>query len=141
MRFLSRFLVLACVAIILAGCGSKRVATTPVSGTATYKGKPLKFGSVLFQPEVGPPATGTIQPDGTFTLSTYTTGDGAVVGKNRVQVSCSDKQDPNAPKQTGNVEQTVGKSLIPQKYTNYSTSGLEIDVKPGMSPVPLDLKD
>jgi len=138
----TRLLVAAAMALalVVAGGCRKGMPTVPVSGKVTYKGQPLKFGSVLFQPEVGPTARGAIQPDGTFTLSTDGK-DGAVVGKHRVEIKCATTQDPSAPPPNRNTEQPAGKSLIPERYTSYGTSGFEVEVKSGMEPVPLDLKD
>ena len=61
------------------GCGSDAspyVGTTvPVKGKVTYKGKPLTQGQIVFEPDnSGREAHGSIQPDGTFELSTFTTG-------------------------------------------------------------------
>ena len=56
----------------------------PVSGTITYKGEPVPRGTVNFLPEAGTeirPASGEIQPDGSYKLTTQTPGDGAMAGK------------------------------------------------------------
>jgi hypothetical protein len=121
------------------GCGSNRLPTAPVEGKVLCDGKPLEFGGVLFQSDLGPPALGAIQPDGTFRLSTYRDGDGAVLGTHRVQISCYDVQHPDADairrRETG-----VGKSLIPQKYTRYDSSGLAVEVRAHNEPVLLQLR-
>jgi len=123
--------LLACVlaALAIAGCGGSRLKTVPVEGKLAYKGEALKFGSVLFQPEHGPPARGEIQPDGTFRLSTFGTNDGAVLGTHRVQIACNESQDPNAPPPNPDVEVARGESLIPEKYSNYATSGITFEVE------------
>jgi len=116
----------------LAGCGGpERLPTAPVEGRVLYNGEPLAFGSVVFIPEAGPPAKGKIQPDGTFRLSTYGDGDGAILGTNRVEITCSSTQDPNAPPPDPSEEMPVGQSLIPQKYTDCQTSGFAKEVKEG----------
>jgi hypothetical protein len=71
----------------------------PVSGAVTTGGKPVGGLIVTFQPL--PPEGGTsaaakraigeTDSDGSFTLSTSTKGDGAVVGKHRVMVLSSDR--------------------------------------------------
>jgi hypothetical protein len=108
-----------------AGChrGPKMV---PVTGKVVYNGQPLEFGSITFQPPSGQPAQGNIQSDGTFTLSTYRLNDGAVVAKHKVRLACYESQKPGAPKAPG--EQTLGKLLIPEKYTFYDQSGFTADV-------------
>src|SRR6476469_2683029 len=64
--------------VVLAGC-NRGPKMTSVTGKVIYNGHPLEFGVVMFQPPSGQPAQGQIQPDGTFTLSTYRLNDGAVV--------------------------------------------------------------
>lgn len=101
-------------------------AMMPVTGQVKYNGKPLEFGSIYFQPASGQPARGDIQSDGTFTLSTYRLNDGAVLGSHKVRISCYESQKPGTPKAAG--EQTLGKLLIPQKYTLLDQSGLTAEV-------------
>jgi hypothetical protein len=93
-----RLLALAVVALHLvscAGCGSGPVALAPMApakGKVIYKGKPLTVGTVRFEPEgVGRMASGKLQPDGTFVLSTLKEGDGAAIGHHRVYVTDVDK--------------------------------------------------
>jgi hypothetical protein len=97
-----------------------------VTGKVLYNGRPLEFGSVMFQPSSGQPAQGQIQSDGTFTLSTYKFNDGAVVGTHKVRIACYESQKPGAPKAPG--EQTLGKLLIPLNYTLFDQSGFTADV-------------
>jgi hypothetical protein len=101
----------------------------PVSGKVLYNGQPLKFGTVAFQPPRGQYASGDIQSDGTFELSTYRPNDGAVAGTHQVRITCYESQRPNAVKAPG--EQTLGKALIPTKYTIFGQSGLTAEVKEG----------
>ena len=73
------------------GCGGGGTPhlgkTVPVKGRITYRGKPLVQGTVTFEPEdTGREASGDIGPDGTFVLTTFTDGDGAVPGIHRVRV-------------------------------------------------------
>jgi hypothetical protein len=129
------------IAIVAAGCGNHRNLAF-VSGKVTYHGKPLQFGSVMFQPESGQPATAAIQPDGTFTMATRGEGDGASVGKNRVRVSCFESQSPSYKPANGPGELSLGKSLIPQKYSSYETSGITVEVRSGTNePFIINLTD
>jgi hypothetical protein len=89
-------------------------------------GQPLEFGSVMFQPASGQPAIGEIQSDGTFTLSTFAPNDGAVVGTHKVRIACYESQRRGAAKGPG--EQSLGKLLIPMKYTLFDQSGLNAEV-------------
>lgn len=115
-----------CAFLLLAGC-ERGPQMVQVTGKVLYNGQPLKFGSVTFQPPTGQPARGEIQSDGTFSLSTYRPGDGAVVGRHKVRVACYESQRPTAVKPPG--EQSLGKLLIPQKYTLFDESGLTADVR------------
>ena len=118
-------LSVAALLLPLVGCGSSSAsgaATLPVKGTVTYKGKPLTKGTVIFEPEgAGKEATGAIQPDGTFVLTTYKKDDGAVVGKHRVMVDNADK-------------------TVPAKYAGPGTSKLEVEVTSGKTDYPIELK-
>ena len=128
-------LILSTLSVV--GCGGPDIVE--VTGKVTYNGEPLPAGTVMFQPvggEHSQPATGEIQSDGTFKLTTREQGEGATVGSNRVLVN---SYEPTT--NSGGGEATVGKSRIPTKYTRYGTSGLTVDVKPGMDPVLLELND
>jgi len=75
--------------VLLTGCGGGEFDTTAVSGTVTFDGQPVTSGRIRFVPQgdstiTGKPAQGEVQPDGTFVLTTYDEGDGAVVGRHRV---------------------------------------------------------
>ena len=121
-------LLVAGLCAAVCGCGSE-FELAPAKGKVTYQGKALEFGSVVFQPEKGPPARGTIASDGTFVLQTDGKN-GAVVGKHKVRVTCNENQRPGytAPKDE---EPGVGKSLIPKKYARAQTSGITKEVTAG----------
>lgn len=110
------------------GCGSNAapqgVPTVPVKGKITYKGKPLTQGSITFEPDYGREAHGAIHPDGTFELTTYKDGDGAVPGVHRFAVSG-----------TG----TRGREAVPLKFRNTSSSNVEVEVKEGKTEYAIDL--
>lgn len=110
-----------------------------VEGVVTYEGEPLRFGSVMFQGPQGPPATGKIV-DGAFNLAVRGYGDGAMLGVNRVRVSCYEAQSPDY-RASSEAELSLGRSLIPIKYTNPRTSPLSVTVSPGTNRVTLDLSD
>ena len=111
--------------LLLAGC-NQRPPTAPVSGVVTYRGKPLTHGSIMFQPDAGPPGRSVIGPDGTFTLWTFEEGDGAIVGRHRVRVVSFDESKKGDATQK---ETTTGSSLIPQWYAYIRSSGLEYQVE------------
>ncbi len=84
--------VMALVTVALAvtaGCGkSDRPATYPVTGKVTFgDDTPLAGGQITFRSLDHPlSASGAIQPDGTFQLTTYEPNDGAVAGRHRAAV-------------------------------------------------------
>ena len=122
---------LAAVAVTLClGC-SHNPPTVPVSGKILYQGKPLPYGTVMFQHESGgQPSRGSIESDGTFQLSTYKLGDGARPGVNLVRVACFEGSDPNYKSNAPEGEIVLGKSLIPRKYNSFGSSGLRVEVAP-----------
>lgn len=125
-----------------AGCsgGSDQLETAEVHGKVTYKGEPLEMGTVTFIP-VGPgkSATGEIQEDGTYTLTTYSKGDGATIGKHGVMV-ISERDTSNLPAESA--EANVDLSLIPEKYSmSPKTSGLTAEVKEGGNEINFDLEE
>ena len=125
---------------VTAGCSGGRLPMAAVQGKVTYHGKPLEFGSVIFQPQAGPTASGPIQADGSFRLSTYGRDDGAVLGKHQVLITCYDNQRPAGAPPDLSKEPGAGRSLIPPIYSTMN-SPLEIEVKKGMEPVALELTD
>ena len=132
------FVVLLTLAVAAIGCGRGGPELAPVSGKVVYNGKPLPFGAVTFQPESGRSSTGIIQPDGTFQMATSGRGDGAVVGKNEVRITCFSSQDPS---NEGPAGLALGKALIPQKYMSYQTSGFVVEVQSGSNdPIVFELK-
>jgi hypothetical protein len=79
-------------ALAFAGCGNGIPKTYIVTGKVVYKGgKPVTYGRVEFQSTSHPElrATGGIQTDGTFALTTTLGGKsvaGAVVGEHKVLI-------------------------------------------------------
>ncbi len=111
----------------VSGCGSSAASTgaptAPVRGKVTYKGQPVTKGRIIFEPDgKGKEATGEIQPDGTFVLTTYKKDDGAVLGNHRVSISTASR-------------------TLPLKYGSPNTSKLEVEVVEGKTDdYTLDLK-
>lgn len=110
------------------GCGvSDRPAIAMVSGIVLLDGKPLSQGTVVFTPEFGRAATGTIQADGRFVLTSYHPGDGASLGKHRVAVIAREQ----LPSDGGPIGIRAGRSLIPDFYSDNAKSGLTFEVGEG----------
>src|SRR5262249_16128995 len=77
------------------GCGSgrgKMAEMGKVSGKVTYNGRAVSKGTVSFFPilgkggETGQSALGELGSDGSFELTTFDTGDGAITGQHKVIV-------------------------------------------------------
>lgn len=87
--------VLALLPLLVAlGCsGSGR--PVKVNGVVTLDGKPLPNAMVSFinEDEKGPPANGGTGSDGTFRLTTYSSGDGALPGTYKVTVSLAPEEE------------------------------------------------
>jgi hypothetical protein len=128
--------------LALVGCdGSGEASVVAVRGKVVLDGQPLKFGSVTLQPTRGQPAQGDIDPQGEFVLSTYRQGDGAAVGRHKVKVTCYSSQDPAAKRSSANGNESLGVSLIPERYTRFDTSGLEVAILAGgIKPYTIELR-
>jgi hypothetical protein len=123
---------------LLCGCGANN-GLAPVQGRVLLDGQPIAGAAVLFEPESGGvPATGVTDASGQFSLTTSGRGAGASLGKNSVCVSKQVIAQPNRKVEEGEI--VAMKSETPVKYASPQTSGLTIDVKPGMPPVELQLQ-
>jgi hypothetical protein len=116
------------------GCGrpAYQLETAPVRGKVTLDGRPLPSGYVVVPTSRGRMASGKIQPDGTFVLTTYDEGDGAQVGSHPVVVN----EVPPDEFSSVPIEQRIS---IPSRYGSAGTSGLQVTVEPGEENV-LDLE-
>ncbi|MFM7318436.1 MAG: hypothetical protein ACKO5E_15940 [bacterium] len=135
-----------CFALVLAGCGGEP-GLARVKGRITYKGKPVEKGEVFFTPEEPGKrgARGIIDSSGNYALSTYESGDGAYVGKHRVNVISQGPDKPIPPKMKGRMMeedmQGTGDPLIPRKYFSAQSSGLSADVANSSNQFDFDLQD
>jgi hypothetical protein len=129
----------ATLAGLFVGCSGEdpRPATVPVQGKVTYQGQPVPKGTITFQAASGEAAVGEIQPDGTYTLSTFKEKDGAIPGAHKVMIVANTGDPTKMPSTPGYV---VPKDLIPQKYASLETSGLEITVSKDKPSYDFELK-
>jgi hypothetical protein len=121
------------LAATLVGCGQKGPVLVPVRGEVTFKGAPLKEGTVVYLPaESGDArqASGRIQPDGTFVLTTFKNGDGVVPGQYNIVIYSYAPRAGAAP--TRDQMEAAAKSgkalletVIPEKYSTPGASGLK----------------
>jgi hypothetical protein len=138
------FWVFPVAVLLAAGCGGA-AKTAPVSGTVTYKGKAVPNAHVTFAPEDGRRAAeGVTDQGGRFALGTFTTNDGALIGKHRVNIIARGPDRPPKPGESSSGmpgETMPGDPVIPQKYFAPDTSGLTFEVKPGSNRADFELKD
>jgi hypothetical protein len=135
---------LICLAFfLLAGCGgSTDVLVFPTSGIVNYEGKPMSGGgSISLVPtssQAGKAAGGIINPDGTFVMSTYGDGDGAMAGTFRVMIAQTTTAEPDfggdsdAPGAAAKAEgtSTVDKAdIIPLIYADPINSPITVTIE------------
>jgi hypothetical protein len=112
----------ATLLVAFAGCGG---GLAPVRGKVTLPdGKPASGSQVVFESQQDGKqisARGDVHEDGSYELSTFKPGDGVPLGKYRVQVN---------PPPVVNAEAAQRAPFHP-KFSDFSTSGLEFEVKAG----------
>jgi hypothetical protein len=115
------------VMIFLIGCGSNEFGST-VKGVVTLDGKPITPGLVTFAPEdpSAVPAVSDLDPNGSFELTTNKKP-GLAPGNYRVAIQAF--RPPDIPE--GQRTMTPSEPLVPEKYFDVNTSGLEFTVEPG----------
>lgn len=132
---ISRFLAVLFFATVMSGCQHRGVdlPASPVSGRILYRGRPLTFGRIAFIHPSGQAAGTEISNDGMFKLNVFQ-------GNNRVSIECYDTDKPGSAKKRSRMMED-NKSLIPDRYMNYGTSGLTLDVQGEVDNVEFTLKD
>jgi hypothetical protein len=117
--------MVAVAAALVAGCGkpAHQLETAPVHGKVTLDGQPLPSGYVVVPTARGRMASGRIQPDGSFVMTTYDEGDGVQVGTHPVIVN-------ELPPDEFSPVPADERVPIPTRYTSAGTSGLTVVVKP-----------
>lgn len=91
----------------------------------------MSAGLLIFSPQrdsdnmkmnLGKPAQAIIQSDGSFTMATYGSNDGAVIGKHRVELNLAVLEDDD-----------------PEQPCKYAIPGLIVEVLPGENYLEIDL--
>lgn len=124
------------VCLVLAGCGSGRPETAVVRGKIIYKEKPVPNGTITFIPKAGPSATGEIQSDGTYTLTTFRPGDGAILGEHIVIIVAMQDMSNRLPEERN----PLPPPIVPDKYTNIATTDLKAQVSAGENVIDFKLE-
>jgi hypothetical protein len=152
-------LALAFASLLMAGChGEPRPPMGRVYGKVTYKGQPFDSGMVVFSPVSGPVgstgqlATGKLSKDGSYRLTTFDDGDGALVGEHVVMVKANklvrtakpaknDTEQIRQPGPDGKLSYVHLESLIPKRYANPNNTPLRFGVKAGDNEYNIDFTD
>ena len=120
------------------GCKSSGPQMVRIRGIVSYQGAPLTNvtqGIVRYSPKGAGSgareATGRIQPDGTFVMTTFQKDDGVVVGEYDITVSAYSGQELSRQQTESGVQSAGPKLMIPEKYLKPSTSGLSDTVASG----------
>ncbi len=133
-------LVMIASMAFLTGCGQGGGrGQIAVTGTVTLDGAALAGAAVMFGGAEGAdPVTAVTDASGTFSLQ-------AVAGRNLVAVSKTEPGSGGPPAEddglmpSGDAPPAPTKPLVPGKYANFRTSGLEVNVSVGMEPVNIEL--
>jgi hypothetical protein len=149
-RMIRLFVVL--LAVVSCGCsGGERLGT--VTGTVKVNGRIVTQGTIMFIPADGKAAVGAIAKDGTYSLTTYASGDGALVGEHRVTILATlvgagsmapasiDDEIAIASGKAGNKLLVPGKVewIVPERYSQLTQTDLTATVKPGKQTIDFDL--
>ncbi len=113
------------VMLALMGCGPSRPPAFKAHGKVSFpNGSPVRVGTIEFRSREHPiHARGTIDEDGSFTLTTYRNGDGAIAGTHDCVIVQMVITEDTKAKRHG----TVG--VVHPRYASYSTSGLECTIE------------
>ena len=117
-----RALILCIASVFVAeGCDERAPERVPIAGTVLIDGEPLTTGTIRFVPASGRPASSAILADGSFVLAAESvdrvTQPGVPPGEYRVQIASSVIVD----------DETI-RWNVPQKYADFRTSGLVVNV-------------
>ena len=138
-------LLAALVLLLTSGCGSDYPPLGPVSGKVTVDGEPVPVGRIVFYPSKGRPAMGTIGEDASYELTTFNPGDGALVGNHTVTIKATRTTGSSGPKNFEEEAQGIQfihgttEWLVPQKYSDRSTTPLTAAVKAESNTINFDL--
>ena len=121
--------------LVLPGCSSGP-AKGEVHGKVTFKGQPLKEGTVTFlNTKEGGAAEATINADGTYAVA-----GGAVVGEyDRVEIKPLTEMKDTDPGKTPPSRVEKPAPNIPLKYRMQGTTPLKATVKPGKNEINFEM--
>lgn len=129
--------------LVLTGCGS---GSAVVSGTVTYRGKPVPGGSVILYCSDKQIVRGTIGPDGRYTIPNVPAGSAVVTVQTHARVPAGLKLRQNLPPSVDSptppaaATSADGAVLIPPRYALPEESGLVVVIDRGQVAYDIDLK-
>ena len=115
--FVHRLSIILAAALCLPGCSEPKFY--PARGKVILYGVgPLKDGEIRIRPKSRPSlvATGKVQKDGTFSMSTPGHGEGVLEGDCQVAIV---------------VDAVDGKKTIAERYSDYGTADMNYTIRPG----------
>jgi hypothetical protein len=125
-----------------AGCSKQHdprfLPVFPATGTVTFKGQPPvgayialhpKDAALAKDPKFIPPRA-SVQPDGTFVLSSYNSNDGATPGEYVVTFEW------HKTIKRSNGEPDLGPNLLPPQYSKVKTSPVIVKIAEGKNELP-----
>lgn len=134
--------VLVLAAATLVGCSQEQdprfLPVFPAQGTVTFKGKVPEGASLALHPKdpelaKNPkfiPPRASVQPDGTFALTSYKSNDGAVPGEYVLTITWHKTiKRPNG-------EPDLGPNLLPAQYSKPKTSPVIVKIAEGKNELP-----
>ncbi len=132
-------LAVVCFSTLLPGCDANP-KTYPLSGVVTLDGQKIAGATIVFVP-VAPAtevASATSKDDGSFTATTFVSGDGCFPGQYKVKVYKYEglpippamAEPPKDYDPDNRVISPPPKNLLPVKYFDESKSGLSVTVNP-----------
>jgi hypothetical protein len=146
------FLTLPLFVVLAFGCGAKNPqAPARVSGKVTYKGEPLKGGTLAFHTKDAGIYTCQIGSDGNYSIIDLPTGDLVVVvetesinpGKKTATYGKGQRPEyrpPGAPTDVAKAD-PAAYVKIPAKYANPKTSPLQVTLAKGSQVKDFELTD
>jgi hypothetical protein len=145
------FLLLTCAAL---GCSTNKLAPARVSGSISYKGAPIKAGTMQFHTSEGAAYNAQITSDGTYTATDLPEGEMVVTvdleGINPEKKGSTGKDaekrmkmmtQPPPPGVAAAPMPTQFYMKLPAKYANPKTSPLSVTLTKGRQVHNFDLTD
>src|SRR5262245_27902196 len=120
--------ILSFLVVSIGGCNRSGLNLAHVEGVVTLDNQPVEDAAVLFLPDdpaMGPPAAGTTDSEGRFTLLTANQP-GAAIGQHKVAIS-KDTTEIIPQRRGFPIYRTT--YTIPQKYSDAASSELAATVK------------